>query len=100
MQELSARLERRTGQRAVGEANDPVAVDHEHRSPVEAEGTERSVGLGDLLVDVGEQWELEASVGGEPLMAVDVLRADAEEIGAEIAELTEVGVVRHQLGRA
>jgi hypothetical protein len=48
--------------------------------PVEADRAEHAVGGPDRLVDVGQQREGEAVGAGEGLVALDPLRADAEDL--------------------
>ena len=81
----------------MGEAHDPVGAHHHDRSAVEAERAEHAVRLGDLLVDVGEEREREAVLRRERLVARHVLRADAEQLGAEPDERAEVVVVAVEL---
>jgi hypothetical protein len=77
--------------------HDSPGVDHENRPTHESERTENAVGLGHLLVDVGEQGEPESVLVGELIVAVDVLRRDGEHLGIQFLEPGQIVVVAVQL---
>src|SRR5215207_7859311 len=89
--QLGARPEREPGDRPVGVAQDALAVDHEHRPPVEADRTEDAVQLAHLLLGVAEQREGEpALVLAELVVARHRLGADRQHPGVERRELGDV----------
>ena len=80
------------------EAHDAFLVDDEHRSPCPDQRRADAIGLGRLLVGVGQQRDGQAVVLGELLMRGEVLRRDADDGGVEPLE---AGVaVRAELLRA
>src|SRR5690606_19538767 len=91
--ELAGRAVREPGDGAVRVPHDPLAVDDEHAAAREADRPERAVGLGDRLVGVGEERELEPVLRREALVALQALRRDAEHLGVELVERVEAVVV-------
>jgi hypothetical protein len=59
-----------------------------------------AVELDHLLLGVGEQGEVEAALLRPTLVAVDILRRDAQEHRAALVELREIVSVRAHLTRA
>src|SRR5690606_39767671 len=70
--------------RTVGVPDDTVPIDDEHAPAREPDRPERAVGRGHLLVDVGQQREVEAVLAGELVVALDALRRDPDDLRVEL----------------